>query len=187
MPPIGGVLVAVAPFPASLGAGELVAAVRGYIPTGLAGLAGCLGKRVACHLRDPLRCRLAVRGMAGRVCLPSWRRSRQWDVVALTAYARQAPVIPDRLRRRRAREQGPGGAGLDRVGRRRPGRASPAFVCFAGSPTCVVYGAVRWTCRHRRLLTMPARYVAKTSSQRTDPQSTIKGVTCDFGGFLWRQ
>ena len=97
MPAVGGVLVAVASFPASLGAGELVAAVRGCLPTGLAGLAGCLGKRVACHLRDPLRCRLAVRGMAGRRCLPSWRWSRQWDVVALTAYARPGPAIPDHL------------------------------------------------------------------------------------------
>ena len=71
---------------------------------GLAGLAGSLGKRVACHLRDPLRCRLAVRGMAGRRCLPSWRWSRQWDVVALTAYARPGPALPDRLRRRHARQ-----------------------------------------------------------------------------------
>jgi hypothetical protein len=87
MAAVGRVLVAVAPFPPSLGAGELVAAVRGCVPNGLAGLDGSHGKRVACHLRDPLRCRLAVRIIAGRVCLPSWRWSRQWDVVALTAYA----------------------------------------------------------------------------------------------------
>src|SRR5277367_5048756 len=96
MPAVGGVLVAVAPFPASLGPGELVAAVHGRLRAGLAGLAGCLGKRVVRHQRDPLRCRLAARVMAGRVCWPSWRRSRQRDAVALTAYARPAPPVPDR-------------------------------------------------------------------------------------------
>src|ERR1700729_187447 len=57
MPVIRGVLVAVAPFPASLGAGHLGAAQRGCL---LAGLAECYGKLIVCHLRDPLRCRLAV-------------------------------------------------------------------------------------------------------------------------------
>ena len=57
MPGVRGVLVAVAPFPASIGAGQLGAAQRGCL---LADLAECYGKLIVCHLRDPLRCRLAV-------------------------------------------------------------------------------------------------------------------------------
>jgi hypothetical protein len=57
-----GVLVAMALFPASLGAEYLVATVRSCL---LAELAKRCGKLVLCHLRDPLRCRLAVRA-AGR-------------------------------------------------------------------------------------------------------------------------
>ena len=87
MPVACGVLVEVAPFPASLGAEKLVAAERARLLAELAKLADCSGKLVFCHLRDPLRCRLAVRSVAGRVCWPSWRWSRQWDAVALTAYA----------------------------------------------------------------------------------------------------
>ena len=58
MPGVRGVLVAVAPFPASIGAGYLEAAERACL---LAELAECYGKPVIYHLRDPLRCRLAVR------------------------------------------------------------------------------------------------------------------------------
>jgi len=84
MPAVHGVLVEVASFPASFGPEKLVAAERACLLAELAELAdcsGCAGKLVFCHLRDPLRCRLAVRGMAGRVCWPSWRWSRQWDAV----------------------------------------------------------------------------------------------------------
>jgi hypothetical protein len=90
-----GVLIAVASFPAALGPGEFVAAEPAWLLAGSARLAGWCGKQVVGHLRDPLRCRLAVRGVAGRMCWPSWQRSRQWDAVALTAYARLAPSIPD--------------------------------------------------------------------------------------------
>jgi hypothetical protein len=82
MPGVRGVLVAVAPFPASIGAGHLGAAERACL---LAELAECYGKLVVCHLRDPLRCRLAVRAAwRGLVCWPSWRRSRQRDTVAVS-------------------------------------------------------------------------------------------------------
>jgi hypothetical protein len=57
MPGVRGVLVAVAPFPASIGAGHLGAAQRACL---LADLAECYGKLIVCHLRDPLRCRLAA-------------------------------------------------------------------------------------------------------------------------------
>src|SRR5438067_12855832 len=63
MPGARRVLVEVAPFPASTGAGYLGAAERACL---LAGVAGCRGKRDISHLRGPLRCRLAARrGEAG--------------------------------------------------------------------------------------------------------------------------
>src|SRR5437667_6388392 len=68
MPGARRVLVEVAPFPASTGAGYLGAAERACL---LAGVAGCFGKRDISHLRGPLRCRLAARGVARLVCWPS--------------------------------------------------------------------------------------------------------------------
>jgi hypothetical protein len=96
MPGARGVLVAMASFPAPIGAGHFGAAGLAYL------LAGRYGKRDICHLRDPLRCRLAVR-VAGLVCWPSWRRSRQRDTVAATAYSRHrienfAAACPDQVK-----------------------------------------------------------------------------------------
>jgi hypothetical protein len=51
-------LIAMTPLPASIGAGHLGAAQRACL---LGGLAECYGERAVCHLRDPFRCRLAVR------------------------------------------------------------------------------------------------------------------------------
>jgi hypothetical protein len=67
MPGIWVVLVPVTPFPAAIGPGELRTAERVDL------LARCHSKRVVCHLRDPLRCCLAVY-VAGRALPPSWWR-----------------------------------------------------------------------------------------------------------------
>jgi hypothetical protein len=68
MPAARGMLVAMTPFPASIGAGHLRAAQRACL---LGWLVECYGERAVCHLRDPFRCRLSVRaawrgGCAGR-------------------------------------------------------------------------------------------------------------------------
>jgi hypothetical protein len=64
MPVAWVVLVAVAPFPAAISPGEFVAAQRACLLADMADMgdmAEHYGNRVICHLRDPLRCRLAVR------------------------------------------------------------------------------------------------------------------------------
>jgi len=57
MPGTWIMLVAVASFPAALSPGDRAAAERPGLPAG-----GCGGHAV-CHLRGPLRCRLAVCGL----------------------------------------------------------------------------------------------------------------------------
>ncbi len=105
-------LVAMTPLPASIGAGHLGATQRACL---LGGLAECYGERAVCHLRDPFRCRLAVRA-ARRGWVGAGRRggSPGSGIQSHSQTTPQAAVvmIPDRSMRLRIndyldREQSP--------------------------------------------------------------------------------
>lgn len=57
MPGTRVMVVTVTAFPAAISPGDRAAAERAGPPVGRC------GERVVCHLRDPLSCRLAVRGL----------------------------------------------------------------------------------------------------------------------------